>query len=109
MINAIISFFTANLILNSVILGVIVVLLVLLYIFKKDKLILWGKTVALMIKVELENSLKGADKFEKVMNLIKSQAWYNKSFLRFIPDFIFRTLVQTIFNKNKEEIENVKK
>lgn len=109
MINAIISFFTANLILNSVILGVIVVLLVLLYIFKKDKLILWGKTVALMIKVELENSLKGADKFEKVMNLIKAQAWYKKSLLRFIPDFIFRTLVQTIFNENKKEIEDVKK
>lgn len=109
MINAIISFLTANLILNSVILGIIIALLIFLYIFKKEKLILWGKAVALMIKVELENSLKGADKFEKVMNLIKSQAWYNKSLLRFIPDFIFRTLVQTIFNKNKEEIENVKK
>ena len=108
MINAIISFFTANLILNSVILGVIVVLLVLLYIFKKEKLILWGKTVAIMIKVELENSLKGQDKFEKVLNLIKTQSWYKNSFLKFIPEFFLRTLVQTIFDKNREEIQSIK-
>ena len=108
MINAIISFFTANLILNSIILGSIVVLLVLLYIFKKDKLILWGKTVALMIKVELENSLKGQDKFEKVLNLIKTQSWYKNCFLKFIPEFILRTLVQTIFDKNREEIQSIK-
>lgn len=109
MINAIISFFMSNVVLNSIILGIIILVLVLLYIFKKDKLILWGKTVALMIKVELENNLKGADKFEKVMNLIKAQSWYNKSLLKFIPDFIFRTLVQTIFNRNKDEIEDVRK
>ena len=76
--------------------------------YKKEKLILWGKTVALMIKVELENNLKGADKFEKVMNLIKAQSWYNKSILKYIPEFILKTLVQTIFNKNKQEIEEIK-
>ena len=108
MINAIISFFTANLILNSIILGSIVVLLVLLYIFKKEKLILWGKTVAIMIKVELESSLKGQDKFEKVLNLIKTQSWYKNSFLKFIPEFFLRTLVQTIFDKNREEIQSIK-
>lgn len=108
MINAIINFFTANLILNVVILGIIIIVLVILYFYKKEKLILWGKTVALMIKVELENNLKGADKFEKVMNLIKAQSWYNKSILKYIPEFILKTLVQTIFNKNKQEIEEIK-
>lgn len=108
MINAIINFITANLLLNVVILGIIIIVLGVLYFYRKEKLILWGKTVAIMIKVELENNLKGADKFEKVMNLIKAQSWYNKSILKYIPEFILKTLVQTIFNKNKQEIEEIK-
>ena len=103
-VKEIIGFYTQNWILNTIIL--IVLAGIVYFIWQYRKL----KALALIssVKAEFEKTLKGSAKLDAALNWIIRQNFYKNSILRYIPLKLIKWLINTVFQKNKEQIEATK-
>ncbi len=106
MFNAFIAFYMSNLAWNIFGTVVLVVLLVLLYIFRKDWIIFKALSLLNMAKAELSEITEGTEKFDMVFNIIEKNPIYKNTVFKYFHREIVRKLLQSIFNKNKNSIKN---
>lgn len=100
-IKNLISFYTQNTLLNTVILIAAAILCWFLWTYRKLKVM----ALAASIKAELKAYLKGEQKLNFALEWLIKQDFFKNTILKFIPAKIVKWVINTIFNANKETIE----
>ena len=100
-IKNLISFYTQNTLLNTVILIAAVILCWFLWTYRKLKVM----ALTASIKAEVKEYLVGEQKLELALNWVMKQNFYKNSILKFVPAKIIKWIINTVFNKNKNIIE----
>ena len=100
-IKNLISFYTQNTLLNTVIFIAAAILCWFLWTYRKLKVI----SLSVSIKAELKSYLKGEQKLNFALAWLMKQDFFKNTILKFIPAKIVKWVINTIFNANKETIE----
>ena len=100
-IKNLISFYTQNTLLNTVILIAAAILCWFLWTYRKLKVM----ALTASIKAELKAYLKGEQKLNFALEWLMKQDFFKNTILKFIPAKIVKWVINTIFNANKETIE----
>ncbi|MCP1226398.1 hypothetical protein [Sebaldella sp. S0638] len=100
-IKNIISFYTQNTLLNTVILIAAAILCWVLWTYRKLKVM----ALAASIKAELKTYLKGEQKLNFALEWLMKQEFFKNTILKFIPAKIVKWVINTVFNTNRETIE----
>lgn len=101
-LNLVTSFYMQHPIVNTVIIVGVFVLAWFIWTYRKLEAI----ALVSSVKAELISALKGKEKLEYALSWLKKQKFYKESILRFVPDKIFRGIINIVFRKNKTEIES---
>jgi hypothetical protein len=100
-IKNLISFYTQNTILNTIILIAAAILCWFLWTYRKLKVM----ALAASIKAELKIYLKGSQKLNFALEWLMKQEFYKNTILKFIPEKVVKWIINTVFKANKETIE----
>ena len=100
-IKDLISFYTQNTLLNTIILIAAAILCWFFWTYRKLQVM----ALAASIKAEVKTYLKGEQKLNFALEWLMKQDFFKNTILKFIPAKIVKWVINTIFNANKETIE----
>ena len=106
MFKAFVAFYMSNLIWNIIATIIIVGVFIALWIFNRDWVKFKAITLLNMGKAELSEITEGKEKFDMVFSIIEKNPIYKNTVFKYINREFVRKMVQSIFNKNKEQIKN---
>ena len=95
------SFYTQNTLLNTIILIAAAILCWFFWTYRKLQVM----ALAASIKAEVKTYLKGEQKLNFALEWLMKQDFFKNTILKFIPAKIVKCVINTIFNANKETIE----
>ena len=95
------SFYTQNTLLNTIILIAAAILCWFFWTYRKLQVM----ALAASIKAEVKTQLKGEQKLNFALEWLMKQDFFKNTILKFIPAKIVKWVINTIFNANKETIE----
>ena len=95
------SFYTQNTLLNTIILIAAAILCWFFWTYRKLQVM----ALAASIKAEVKTYLKGEQKLNFALEWLMKQDFFKNTILKFIPAKIVKWVINTIFNANKETIE----
>lgn len=93
--------YKSNVIMNTILISLILVIVMIICVKKKLKL----SALLQMAKAELKEIVSGQEKMERVLDWFLTTNIYNNTILKLIPKSYWKWFLQKLYNKHKELIK----